>query len=258
MATFKYTKLPIHFQSLPPGTYPSGQQLDSDVRAADIHAALGGVNVREGTPASGWEVDFVFKDELTAADEVQLNHVIQEHDGQLYVADEKAKETHDRLLATRNLPYDPDREPFRVGYRFDIVSNSLNIWDIPIELTMTSANSTVQLMGGRFWVPDNTHGDDYVDVVVVDKLGVIPDVVDGNDMSLMEHYGLPTDGSTFLEVSDKIADKSNCPIGNPAGRGMNPGGNFEVFAGLFVRIKFQANGTEAYNGTFKIDLNFAK
>lgn len=247
-----YSKTPEYFLGLTEA-YPSPAGLKEEVLSAAITEAID--NVRMTVAGTSFTVHFDFKSALTPASEAALNGVVQAHTG-VFEGDQETKTTHDKLLATRALPYDPDREPFRVGYRFDIVPASLNIWDIQVTPQMVDAAGTVQLMGGRLWVPADTHADDYFDVVVVDKDGVVPDP-NGVADSLMAAYGLPTDGSFALEVSAKIADRTNCPVGNPAGRGMNPGGNFEIFAGLYIRLKFQAHGA-TYSGPFKIDLNFAR
>lgn len=171
----------------------------------------------------------------------------------------KSDFTHDGAEFVRSIPYGTNREPFRVGYRLAIVPDSQNVYDLLVDpATMVGADGIVQLMGGRIRVPEDADPNDYIEAVVVDKTGVIPDVVDGQHTSLMAHYGLPTDGSTFLEVSDKILRQMCVPVGDPAGQGFNPGGNSQVYGGLYLRMIYRAFKTTAYSGPLRLDINLAK
>lgn len=167
--------------------------------------------------------------------------------------------THDGAQVVRNLPYGVNREPFRAGYRFTLVPNTINIWDIYLDPeTMCGVEGTIQIMGGRIRVPPDVGDGDYTDGVVVDKDGVIPDIVDGTHGSLMEHYGLPVDGSAVMEVSHKFLKETTVPKGDPAGQGFNPGGNFELLGGLYLRIIYTSTTLLAPSGPIKLDFNFAK
>jgi hypothetical protein len=168
--------------------------------------------------------------------------------------------THDNLNATRSLKYDPVREPFQVGYQFTITDDSgPNILDVLIDPgTMVGADGFVQLLGGRIWAPSDATEDDTLDAVVVDKTGVVPDTIDGLHTSLMDHFGLPTDGSAALEVSEKFTKDRNLDVGDPHGSGMEPGGNFEILGGLYVRVIYNATKGSAYTKKVRLNLHFAK
>lgn len=207
------------------------------------------------------QINVTFDGDLDAGDQAALDAVIAAHDGEPYPpppVDEKR--THDGLLAVRAVAYDTEGEPFRKGYSFDITDHSgPNIFDIYVDpATMIGGDGLVQLMGGRIWAPSDAGIEDNIDGVVVDKLGVIPDTVDGLHNSLMEHYGLPVDGTAALELTQKFIDKGQLDVGYAQGTGMEPGGNFEVFGGLFVRVIYNATKGSAYTGKVRLNMHWAK
>ena len=244
------TEYPFSIASdFPTGTVAT-DRLARDVRsAAGISIALDRIDTA-GDVCSVW-----FRDVLPTGEDTVLSALVAAHSGVPLPAEKKSA---DGVPSTRNLSYDPDRSPFRPGYRFTITPEAQNQWDILMDpATMVGADGTVQIMGGSLWVPADASRNDYVEIVVVDKTGVIPDIVDGQHSSLMEHYGIPTDGSAYLEVSDKIVRQGNVPVGNPAGRSFNPGGNFTAYGGLYLRVIYNATAS-VYTGPLGLDLNLAK
>jgi hypothetical protein len=167
--------------------------------------------------------------------------------------------THDNLLAVRSLKYDPNRRPFQYGYQFNVTDPSgPNILDVLVAPDMVGADGYTQLIGGRFWPPEDAAVTDTIDALVVDKDGTIPDFIDGLHPSLMAHLGLPTDGSSAFEASEKFVKDRNLDVGFPHGSGLEPGGNEPVLAGLYVRVIYNATKGTAYTSPARCNLHFSR